>query len=195
MRLKTLGLWLLPIAGAAQAQYIDNSPELRSFTSDEIEAVEMPEIAFDMIDANPDDFEKYFFFHRTDTSFEEAYADVTECDALTSGLSYYGGGDNWAVQNAVMQYGLAGAVGGAIGSAMADAIFGSAERRKQRRINMRNCMFYKGYDRYGLEKDLWQSFHFEEGLTRENAEDRARALLQQARVASGPQPSQGRLIP
>ena len=72
---------------------------------------------------------------------------------------------------------------------MADAIFGSAERRRIKRVNLRNCMFFKGYDRYGLEKDLWQAFHFEEGLSRENAEDRAAALMKQARVASGPKPA------
>jgi hypothetical protein len=71
---------------------------------------------------------------------------------------------------------------------MADAIFGSAERRRIKRINLRNCMYYKGYDRYGLEKELWQKFHFEEGLSRENAKDREAALLKQARVASGPKP-------
>ena len=41
---------------------------------------------------------------------------------------------------------------------------------------------------YGLEKDLWQEFHFEEGLSRENAKDREAALMKQARVASGPKP-------
>jgi hypothetical protein len=76
-----------------------------------------------------------------------------------------------------------------IGGLMADAIFGSAERRKLKRINIRTCMFYKGYDRYGLKKDLWQEFHFEEGLSRENADKRQTALLRQALVASGDQPT------
>ena len=71
----------------------------------------------------------------------------------------------------------------------------AGERRKQRRINMRNCMYYKGYDRYGLEKDLWQEFNFEEGNSREEAESRAQKLMMQARVASGPKPEQEALQP
>ena len=60
---------------------------------------------------------------------------------------------------------------------------------------MRNCMYYKGYDRYGLEKDLWQEFNFEEGNSREEAESRAQKLMMQARVASGPKPEQEALQP
>jgi hypothetical protein len=169
---------------------------MRQFTADEIAAVEMPALAFSETPEIAANYEKYFYFHRLDASFDVAYADVTECDALTSGLAYYGGGNDAAVAGAMAQYGLlAGAVGGAIGGLMADAIFGSAERRKQRRMNLRNCMYYKGYDRYGLEKDLWQEFNFEEGLSRENAADRAAALLKQARVASGPAPQQKALEP
>lgn len=196
MGLARFALLCLPLAGAAQAQYVDNPVPLRTFTETEISAVAMPELAFDVSTVEPDDFEKYFYFHRADTSFDQAYGDIVECDALSSGISYYGGVDSGTMAANMVQYGvLAGAVGGAIGSLMADAIFGSAERRKQRRINMRNCMFYKGYDRYGLEKDLWQSFNFEEGLSKTDPEEREVKLLVQARVASGPQPQQERLEP
>ena len=189
-------LMLLPVAGTAQAQYVDsNAPPAPTFTAAEIEAVPMPELAFDASAVDADDFEKYFYFHRPDTSFEVAYADITECDALTSGLTYYGGASQSMLSQQTAMYGLGGAIGGAIGSVLADAIFGSGERRKQRRINMRNCMFYKGYDRYGLEKDLWQEFHFEEGNSREEAESRAAKLMMQARVASGPTPQQEALQP
>lgn len=191
-----IALLFLPIAGAAQAQAIKNEPPMRIFTTEEVNAIAMPELAFEEDPAKIDDYEKYFYFHRTETSFDVAYADITECDALTSGLRYYGGVGDAALSSAMTQYGvLAGGIGGAIGSVMADAIFGSAERRKQRRINIRNCMFYKGYDRYGLEKDLWQEFNFEEGFSRENAADREVALLKQARVASGPKPEQKAIQP
>ena len=60
---------------------------------------------------------------------------------------------------------MAGALGGAIGSAMASAIFGSAEKRRARRVNMRTCMHFKGYDRFGLPKSVWDGFNFEEGLS------------------------------
>ncbi len=197
MKQLCFALLLLPIAGAAQAQYVEsNAPPMRSFTAAEIEAVPMPELAFDASEVKEDDFEKYFYFHRPDTSFDVAYADITECDALTSGLRYYGGAADYAMSSAMAQYGvLAGGVGTMIGSMVGDAIFGSAERRKQRRLNMRNCMFYKGYDRYGLEKDLWQEFNFEEGNSAEKADRRAKKIMMQARVASGPKPQQEALQP
>lgn len=177
----------LPVA--VQAQAIKTEPPMKIFTAAEIEAVEMPKLDYTPDPTVAADFDKYFFFHRPDTSFDQAYADITECDSLASGINFYMGADSAAISSAMSQYGmLAGGIGGALGGLMADAIFGSAERRRIKRINLRNCMFYKGYDRYGLEKELWQAFHFEEGLSRENAKDREAALLKQARVASGPKP-------
>lgn len=187
-RLRYAALLLLPLAATAQAQAIKSEPEMKIFTAEEIEAVAMPELAYTPDPLIEKDFDKYFFFHREGTDFSQAYADIIECDSLASGINFYMGANDAVLQNAIMQYGAAGAIGGAIGSLMADAIFGSAERRRIKRINLRNCMYYKGYDRYGLKKDLWQEFHFEEGLSRENAKDREAALLKQARVASGPKP-------
>lgn len=136
------------------------------------------------------DFDKYFYFHRDSTTFAEAYADVRECDALASGSSIYLGASSAAMSSAMSQYGaLAGGVGGALGSALADAIFGSAARRQQRRINLRNCMGFKGYQRFGLSGDLWKEFNFEEGLGRKREGVRDDALELQALVASGPVPS------
>ena len=149
-------------------------------------SVSMPRVAFQ---AKPEDtrtFDKYFFFHREGTSFAEAYVDIKECDALASGISYRAGVPSYYYG----QYGIGGAIGGAIGSALADAIHGSAQRRNIRRVNMRNCMGFKGYDRYGLSKPLWDVFNFEEGLGRKADAVRERALQQQARVASGPKPQQ-----
>lgn len=188
-RMRHAALLLLPLAAAAQAQAIKTEPEMKIFTAAEVEAIAMPDLAYTPDPATAADFDKYFFFHREGTDFSQAYADITECDSLASGINFYMGADSAAIGSAMSQYGmLAGGIGGAIGGLMADAIFGSAERRRIKRINLRNCMFYKGYDRYGLEKDLWQEFHFEEGLSRENAADREAALLRQARVASGPKP-------
>lgn len=174
---------------AVQAQAIKTEPEKRIFTAAEIEAIPMPDLAYTPTPMIAENFDKYFFFHREGTDFSAAYADITECDSLASGINFYMGADSGAMAAAMANYGVvAGAAGGVIGGLLADAIFGSAERRRIKRINMRNCMFYKGYDRYGLEKELWQKFHFEEGLSRENAKDREAALLKQARVASGPKP-------
>ena len=88
---------------------------------------------------------------------------------------------------------MAGAIGGAIGNVMAAAIFGSAEKRRVRRVNMRRCMHYKGYQRYGLEKELWQAFNFEEGFGMTDAPERDAKIAQQAKVASGPKPATAEL--
>lgn len=180
-------LALMP--AVVQAQAIKSEPEMKVFTPAEIEAIAMPDLAYKPDPVIAETFDKYFFFHREGTDFSRAYADIIECDSLASGINFYMGVDSATMASAMSQYGaLAGGIGGALGGLMADAIFGSAERRRIKRINLRNCMFYKGYDRYGLEKELWQKFHFEEGLSRENAKDRQAALLKQARVASGPKP-------
>ena len=191
-----LGLPALFMAASLQAQaVIDNSPPPRHFTEQEIADVPMPELAFDETADDTKDYDKYFYFHRDGTGFDEAYADIIECDALASGFTYYGGASPYMTNYYAIQYGLGGVIGGAIGSALADAIYGSAERRKERRFNLRNCMYFKGYDRFGLRKSLWEEFNFEEGNSKEEPEKRARKLLMQAKVASGPRPQQEVLKP
>lgn len=184
------------VAHSASAQQVGGMAPMRQFTETEIAAVKMPDLAFDAAKVEPNDFEKYFIFHRPETGFAEAYADITECDALASGMSIYRGVDAGTMAAQTAQYGLlAGAIGGAIANVMVDAIFGSAERRKARRVNLRNCMFFKGYDRYGLEKEVWQTFNFEEGFGKTEADVRGEKLLMQARVASGPAPKLEKLAP
>lgn len=151
--------------------------------------LQMPQLAFASTPEIEADFDKYFYFHRDETGFEEAYADIRECDALASGSNIYLGANQAAMNSAMAQYGvLPGAVGGALGSVLADAIFGSAARRQARRINLRNCMGFKGYQRYGLAGDLWKEFNFEEGHGRKKEGERDDALELQALVASGPKP-------
>jgi hypothetical protein len=153
--------------------------------------LEMPKLDFTQTPEMASDFEKYFYFHRADTSFAEAYADIRECDALASGISYYAGDSEPYSGYYAGQYGIGGVIGGAIGNMLADAIFGSAERRRIRRGNLRNCMGYKDYKRYGLSRDLWKAFNFEEGNGRKNEQVRERAIRLQALVASGPTPQTG----
>jgi hypothetical protein len=126
-------------------------------------------------------FDKYFYFHRRETSFEQALADIRECDGYARGLA-----SPYGYQDTPYPYAgtMAGAAGGVIANLLVAAIFGSAELRKARRSNMRRCMNYKGYDRYGLNKDVWQQFNFEEGLSSVRDEDRQRMLTQQAKAAS-----------
>lgn len=184
---------VLAMPTVAMGQAIKADPPIQEFSPEQIAAVERPDIQFDETPEMVDDYDKYFYFHRDDTSFDQAYADISECDALASGISYYGGG------NGTVPYPyagtLGGAVGGMIGSAMADAIFGSAERRRIRRVNMRNCMGFKEYARYGMERERWQAFHFEEGFSSVKGEKREGYLMKQAAVASGPKPEQKVLQP
>lgn len=188
MRLICAASMLLAVPGAAMAAGPEAAP--RHFTESEVAAVEMPKLAFTPTAEDIGTYDKYYYFHREDTSFDEAFADVSECDALASGISYYRGGSEPYPGYYATQYGMGGVIGGMIGEALADAIFGSSERRKVRRINMRNCMGFKGYQRYGLSKDLWQAFNFEEGNGREDEATRNAALMKQARVASGDKPRQ-----
>jgi len=131
------------------------------------------------------DFDKYYYFHRDNTDFRSALADIRDCDNLSRGLaSPYG----YAQAPYPYTYTMAGALGGAIGNLMVAVIFGSAEKRATRRINMRRCMSFKGYQRYGLPKDIWDKFNFEEGLANLSEEKRQVFLKQQAKIASGDHP-------
>jgi hypothetical protein len=151
---------------------------------------ELPDLNFQPDPEAEKNFDKYFYFHREGTDFATAYADLQECDGYARGLSYRAGGGAVPYPYAGT---LGGAIGGAIGSAMADAIFGSAERRRQRRATMRTCMGFKEYRAYGLPKDIWTKFNFEEGLSHVDDDRRQRLLQLQAKAASGPTPRTGEI--
>jgi hypothetical protein len=146
-------------------------------------AVVMPVLTFSATPEIEAVYDKYYYFHRADTNFTTALADIRECDAFARGLTTGMGYTSTPYPYAGT---MAGAVGGAIANVMVMMIFGSAEKRKLRRTNMRRCMHYKGYERYGLKRDLWEKFNFEEGLSSVKEVDRQRYLAQQAKVASTP---------
>jgi hypothetical protein len=178
--------WLAALAllpSEAMAQKV----KARDLTPIEVDpsTVQTPALAFTETDDDRRGYDKYFYFTREGTSFAEAYRDVRECDALARGVSFHTGTQVPYAYAGTM----AGALGGAIGSAMADAIFGSAERRRLRRVNLRTCMGFKGYARFGLNKDLWQSFNFEEGNRTVPDEERQKYLQMQAKAAIAGRPS------
>ena len=180
---------LLPLAVLAMPAHAEESSPPPGGMPDSSKLI-MPALSYVATPADALDYDKFFYFHRAETSFADAYSDIKECDALSSGISIYMGGGSAAMSAAMTQYGIgAGAIGGAIGGLIADAIFGSAERRKTRRANLRNCMGFKGYQRYGLTRDLWEKFNFEEGMGRKSDNVRENAMQLQALVASGPKPS------
>jgi hypothetical protein len=174
--------WADP-AGAQGASLADSkSPFGEATLSDaEREKVVLPKLVFAATAADENDYDKYFVFHRTATDFATAYADVAECDGYARGLR-----SSIAYQTTYYPYAgtIGGAVGNVLGNLMVAAIFGSAEKRRLRRVNMRTCMHFKGYARYGLPKDVWKEFHFEEGFSAEEETKRRGMLAQQALVAS-----------
>lgn len=177
-----------PGAGVARVVYVEDGESpfgAPTLTNADAAAVQMPELHFTADAEMAGNFDKYYYFHRADADFATAYGDIRECDGyargLQSGIGY--------MQTPYPYAGtIGGAVGGAIGNAMAAAIFGSGEKRRMRRVNMRACMYFKGYERYGLPKELWEEFNFEEGLSGVNETRREGYLKQQALVASSAKP-------
>lgn len=118
------------------------------------------------------DTNKYFFFHRSDTDFKAAYHDISECDTMARGL--LPGTGNSPYGGLTVALGLAAIV--------------SANQRNVRRKNLRRCMFFKGYSRYALPKDVWKQIAFDESGSGISGDARKPYLLKQARIASGPRP-------
>jgi len=149
-------------------------------------SVPMPDLTFTSTPLIEEDFDKYYVFNRAETSFADALTDIRECDNLARGLD-----SGYRYQNAPYPYTytMAGAAGGLIANVMMSAIFGSSEKRRLRRVNMRKCMHYKGYGRFGLAKEKWEPFNFEEGFDGVKEAERQKLLAQQAKVASGPVPA------
>lgn len=130
-------------------------------------------------------------FHRAGTDFDTALADVRECDGYARGISYHIGGGPVPYPYSGT---VAGAVGGAIGTALADAIFGAAERRKLRRINMRTCMRFKEYTRYGVSEEAWKSYDLGEDEADTGEDERQRLLRMHAKIASASAAPSGEVL-
>jgi hypothetical protein len=154
-------------------------------------ALALPKLPFSATPEDAGNYDKYYYFYRKGTDFAAAYADINECDGYARALTSSFRGADVPYPYAGT---LAGAAGGAIANAMMAAIFVPAEKRRMRRVNMRQCMGFKGYERYGLSKELWQDFNFEEGTGAEEEENRLKALKLQALVASTATPN-GKVLP
>lgn len=167
---------------AGDADNLSASPfGVIEIAADEASKLEMPKLDYSETPEDAKNYDKYYFFRRDETDFATAYADITECDGYARGLV-----SSYEYQDAPYPYAgtLAGAAGGMIANAMMAAIFVPGEKRRMRRVNMRQCMGFKGYERLGLSKDLWEVFNFEEGTGAEEEQSRLKALKLQALVAS-----------
>lgn len=154
--------------------------------------IEAPNLQFTPNEDTIGEYYLHYYFHRDDTDFATAYADLRECDALASNISY-----NLLRGLPDTPFPFIHMGGGALGAALSpgftDAIYASGERRRIRRVNMRTCMGYKGYQAYGLPSSIWRRFNFEEGTRSVPAARRQQLLQIQARVASGPKPTIGEI--
>lgn len=133
--------------------------------------IEVPSISFTVTAEIAEDFQSYFYFHRVETDFETAIFDLRECDDLAS-----------ARVGLRSPYGL-------IGSVVNDLIYRPRAQEVMQRASMRRCMSFKGYQRYGLTRELWEQIGFEEGRRREDEGIRQLSLARQAKLASGPKPA------
>ena len=104
---------------------------------------------------------KYFYFHSSDVTEQQARADVIECHGYARGLvvsragsapTYtsvpYTGNNALSPANAA----LAGAIGGLIGGVIV-GFMDAGDRRAMERANLRRCFGFKGYDRYEMTKE------------------------------------------
>lgn len=190
IRSAAMPLMLLALSAANAQQAVPNTVDRDIPTKEQMDAAIVPDLSFTDSPEARQDFQKFFFWHRPDTDFATAYRDIRECDDFARGISFHTASTPLPYPYAGT---IAGGVGGAIGDAIADAIYGSAQRRLTRRINLRTCMSYKEYDRYGLPKSVWEKFNFEEGNRTVKEDERVIYLAQQAKIASGPKPTQGEL--
>ncbi len=120
-----------------------------------------PSLTFTPDAAAAQDFDKYFYFHRTETSFAQALADIMECDDFARATDF--------------------------------GMFSGSRQLMTRKANLRVCMGYKGYRRYGLPRAIWQSFNSDAVKPEPTEAERTRMVIQQARAASGPLPAQPEL--
>jgi len=176
-----VGAAFISSAALAEADLSTSPFGVVEISADEAGKLEMPKLDYSVTPEDEKNFDKYYYFRRDETDFPSAYADITECDGYARGLV-----SSYKYQDAPYPYAgtVAGAAGGAIANVMMAAIFVPGEKRRMRRVNMRQCMGFKGYERLGLNKELWETFNFEEGTGAEEEESRLKALKLQALVAS-----------
>ena len=71
-----------------------------------------------------------------------------------------------------------------------------AERVRLRNVNMRTCMGFKGYRRYGLPESIWKLFNLDANAMRSSSTATLVEYRQkQAKVASGPLPAVAAIAP
>ncbi|HEY0313750.1 MAG TPA: hypothetical protein VGC56_14810 [Allosphingosinicella sp.] len=174
VRAMALGLSLATVAAARAEQASPSPPELQGSGIIDPASVSVPDLTFVPTRDIERSYDQHFYYHREHTDFATAYADLRECDAYARGIS-------------LRLTGLGGVTG-----LVTDAIVGGGQRRDISRRNMRVCMRFKEYRRYGLPEALWKRIALPPGSGGDEAE-RQRLMLIDAKLASGSRPKVGDL--
>jgi hypothetical protein len=81
---------LLCCAGPAAAQETDFSASPFGpveTKTEEVASLQMPKLEFSATPEDANNYDKYYYFHRKDTDFKSAFADISECDGYARGLA------------------------------------------------------------------------------------------------------------
>jgi hypothetical protein len=124
---------------------------------------------------------KFYYFHRSDVSFEEAYQDLRECRThlVSGGPAALPGFIPWGEQHQREKVEGTPLVGGLVVGAIAAVVIPKMIRGQQSN-KMRRCMGTRGYDRYAIPEETWNLL---------NEGDEQQLIQLQAKLASGPKPA------
>ena len=156
-----------------------------------LETVSAADLNFEIEEKHSEEFHKYFYFHRSGVSFEAAKAEIGECYEYRNGPAGMEGQFINIVPTFVslsekqVNVPYVQNEAGLVGMVIGDIVSASLVLKNQGQ-RMRKCMEYKGYDRYGLSKDLWKQI---------TNIDAATYIDVHARIASGPAPSAEKILP
>jgi hypothetical protein len=126
---------------------------------------------------------KWFYFHRPATTYTEAYADLEDCYRFlpvpfASGVPMPGFAP-WRARADSLTYKPGISNFGPVGNVIGAIVAGPIERRA-RQSRMRRCMEPKGYLRYAIKEETWNSAVQAYSPS---------TLAVQAKLASGPVPN------
>ncbi len=139
---------------------------------------------------------KFFYFHNPDITFADAVADIAECRSFLSkgAPPRVPGFIAWTEpvkRKVVTGPGLINAAYGPLGiglsigfNAALTAIIMPKMERGLRNNKLRRCMEPRGYARYPLPEASWQVL---------NEGDETKLILIQAKLATGPKPTTGKV--
>jgi hypothetical protein len=132
-------------------------------------------------------FARHFFFHRPGATEAEARADLAECRTYAAdAMLWPREPESLPPDPKTLPPNVSGGPLGPVVGGLAFGLFEGAERGKIAAANMRKCMGFKGYDRYGLPDALWDKL---------NSGTPEEVLLRLARLASGAAPAGRKLDP